>query len=228
MRPNDLKPIFTWKNRHIVIHDRVWYVPARVPAENKPFIFPGWSHPDVFGNDQPVNVEYCSGNGDWIANKAQQHPELNWVAVEKKFDRVKKIWAKIKNRQLSNLFVICGEAYASTKTYFTDQTISEVYINFPDPWPKNKHAKHRIIQSEFVQEMWRILRPESPFTFVTDDIPYSEWFTDVMQKSSGFQSLFPEPFYTHEQPNYGSSYFEELWRSKGKIIRYHQYKRISS
>lgn len=100
-----------------MIHDRVWYVPERTAAPSD-FVFPGWEHPDLFGNGNPVIMEYCSGNGAWIANKAIQNPHLNWVAVERKFERVRKIWSKVKNHGLANLIVICGEAHNATERFF--------------------------------------------------------------------------------------------------------------
>lgn len=224
MKPNDLQPPFSRDDRRVTIHDRVWYVPARMRVQSD-FVFPGWEHPDFFGNAQPVIVEYCSGNGAWIVAKAEANPQINWVAVEKKFDRVRKIWSKIKNGQLKNLIVLCGEAYQATKRYIADHSVSEVYINFPDPWPKNRHAKHRLIQDPFAQELWRILKEGCGITFVTDDPPYSEWFIQVMRAASGFKSRYADPFYTTDLPDYGTSYFEELWRAKGRQIRYHQFQK---
>ena len=220
MKPQDLTPLYPKEAQRIVIHDRVWYVPKRSPEMND-FIFPGWNHPDLFGNDNPVIVEYCSGNGTWIANKAAASPEVNWVAVEMKFDRVRKVWAKIKNLKLSNLIVICGEAHTTTARYFPDHSISDVYINFPDPWPKKRHAKHRLIQHEFADELSRILKEKKSLTFVTDDVPYSEWLIEIMGNHEHFASAYPAPFYLTEEEDYGTSYFDELWRSKGRAIRYH-------
>jgi len=225
MRPEDLKFPFTGNERYTFLSNRIWFIPW-LPLDTDTFAFPGWSHPDIFGNDNPVCVEYCSGNGAWIAEKAVKFPMINWVAVEKKFVRARKIWSKIKNLELTNLIVICGEAQNATKLYFGDQTIEDIYINFPDPWPKSRHVKHRIIQKEFVQEMWRVLRDGQSLTFVTDDPPYSEWLIEIMGGNPGFVSQFPEPFFVTEQPNYGSSYFDELWRAKGRIIRYHQFKKL--
>lgn len=224
MRPKDLKFPFVGDERHILLNDRVWFIPERMHL--KEFNFPGWSHPDVFGNDHPICVEYCSGNGAWIADKAEKFPLINWIAVEKKFVRARKIWSKVKNLGLNNLLIICGEGHNATKRFFGDNFSSNVFINFPDPWPKNKHAKHRLIQPEFAQEIWRILREGSSLTFVTDDVPYSQWLIQVMGAHPGFTSCYPDPFYVNEQPDYGSSYFDELWRAKGREIRYHQFKKI--
>jgi tRNA (guanine-N7-)-methyltransferase len=222
MKPEDLKSPFNWKNRHVVIEDRVWYIPDHFNRFEE-FNFPGWEDPTLFGNSNPVCVEYCSGNGAWIASKAVANPNLNWIAVEQKFERSRKIWSKIKNLKLSNLVVICGEAFKATKHYFQPTSVQEIYINFPDPWPKNRHAKHRIIQKSFVDEVWRILNPDGKMTIVTDDVDYSSEIIKVLNNHSQLISSFPDPFFTHELPDYGTSYFEDLWRQQGKTILYHQF-----
>lgn len=222
MRPENLKSPFSWENREIRIQDKVWFIPDYY-HDYKSFQFPGWNDPSIFGNNQPINVEYCSGNGSWIAAKALEHPEQNWVAVEIKFARVRKIWSKIKNLKLNNLFVICGEGLLTTQQYFPDGSIQNVYVNFPDPWPKKRHAKHRIIKPEFVAEMGRILKGQGCLTLVTDDETYSQEMIQVCLGNSDFQSKYPEPFYTHDYLNYGTSYFEDLWREKGKNIFYHEF-----
>lgn len=227
MRPKDLKSPFKWDDRHVLINDQIWYVPLRTNEPDN-FIFPGWSHPDFFGNDHPVNVEYCSGNGAWIAAKAIAHPNMNWLAVERKFDRVSKVWAKVKNLNLKNLIVLCGEGHNATHHYFPDNSIENVFINFPDPWPKSRHAKHRIIQDEFAQELWRILKEGKALTFVTDDPPYSEWLIEVMHRHGGFKSEYSAPYFVTDQSEYGTSYFDTLWRSKGRTIHYHQFNKTGS
>ena len=224
MKPEELTPPFPRDDQRIVIHDRVWYIPERTRYPDE-FAFPGWNHIDLFGNENPVIIEYCSGNGAWIASKAAANPNINWVAVELKFDRVRKVWSKIKNLGLNNLIVIYGEAHVTTRQYFQKDSISDVYINFPDPWPKKRHAKNRLIQPEFATELSRILKEGKSLTFVTDDVPYSEWLVEVMGSHKDFVSRYPEPFYLTEEPNYGTSYFDELWRSKGRTIRYHCFQR---
>lgn len=224
MKPADLTPPFKWDNRQILINDRVWYVPSRMTAAFD-FVFPGWNHPDLFGNDNPISVEYCSGNGAWIAAKAMANPQMNWLAVERKFERVRKIWSKVKNMEMKNLIVLCGEAHNATKRFFPDNSVQDIYINFPDPWPKNRHAKNRLIQDDFAKEMWRILKQERSLTFVTDDVPYSQWLIEVMQRHGGFESEYPSPFFVTDHSQYGTSYFDELWRSKGRTIHYHQFNR---
>lgn len=222
MKPVDLIPPFPKVERKIVIHDRVWYLPEADLSQNR-FEFPGWNHPSFFGNENPVCVEYCSGNGAWIAAQALAHPEINWLAVEKKFMRVRKIWSKIKNLKLNNLMIIFGEAFSATSCYFPTACASDIYINFPDPWPKKKHAKHRLVKPAFVQELTRIMKMDKMLTFVTDDPVFSDAATKIILSNSNLHPYYPAPYFSTDENNYGSSYFEELWRSKGKIIRYHRF-----
>lgn len=222
MKPKDLKNPFPWKERKILLHDRILYVPDYLEDYGS-YVFPGFEHPDCFGNQNPVRVEYCSGNGAWIAEKAAQFPDINWIAVELRFDRVRKIWSKLKNRKLNNLLVICGEGHLVTTHYFPSSGIDQAFINFPDPWPKNRHAKHRIIKPDFVGEVLRVLKKDGMLTMVTDDPDYSQLITETLRENKGFSSLHPAPFYATEIGGYGSSYFDQLWRGKGRKIHYHQY-----
>jgi len=224
MKPEDLKSPFRWEQRRVLFQDRVLYVPDYYDRYDE-FSFPGWDDPAFFGNHNPVNVEYCSGNGAWVAGKAAENPAINWVAVEQQFVRARKIWSKIKNHNLNNLIVICGEAATATSHYFTSESINEVYINFPDPWPKQRHAKNRLIRPSFIQDVWRILQKGKRWTFVTDDPDYSELLLEEMGSCAGFSSCYPAPHYVTDYPGYGTSYFDQLWREKGKLIRYHQFQK---
>jgi len=225
MKPQDLKPPFkNRQERRVMISDRVWYVPEMDELDRE-FTFPGWCDSVLFGNSNPVSVEYCSGNGDWIIEKAKENPHMNWVAVEVKFMRVRKIWSKLKNNRLNNLIVICGEGLNVTRHYFPGRSVKSVFVNFPDPWPKRRHAKHRIIQEAFVKEISRITEDDGYFTLVTDDAEYSRQMIGTVMKNQAFASCLPEPHYKTDIENYGSSYFYALWNSLGRVVRYHQFQK---
>lgn len=225
MRPSQLTYPFKGDTpRAIFVRDRVWYVPKS--GAIAPYTFPGWKSSDFFGNDNPVHVEYCSGNGAWVAARAAAEPSLNWVAVEQKFDRVRKIWSKIQNMALHNLVVVYGEALSVTENYFPVGSVAAVYVNFPDPWPKRHHARFRLIALPFVEQLSRCLKEDATITLVTDDIPYSTSMIELFTHHSAFSSRLPSPYYTEDWEDYGSSYFEALWRSKGSVIRYHSFMRM--
>jgi tRNA (guanine-N7-)-methyltransferase len=221
MQPKHLKFPYRWEERKPVLVDRVLFVPEYYDRHHE-WQFPGWE--TIFGNPRPVIVEYCTGNGTWIAEKAKES-SYNWVAVEWRFERVRKIWSKLKNQQLSNLFVVCGEAYVFTHHYLKDHCVDQVYVNFPDPWPKAKHAKNRLFQLPFIIELTRIVKSGGRVTVVTDDIVYGEQISNEMLAHPAWSSVFPSPHYVTEWEGYGASYFDTLWREKGKEPRYFQFKK---
>ncbi|MBJ7449707.1 MAG: tRNA (guanosine(46)-N7)-methyltransferase TrmB [Parachlamydiales bacterium] len=215
MKPKDLKPPFSWKNREVLLQHPLLYVPGCIDDYSS-FEFPHWD--ELFGSKKPVHIEYCSGNGDWIAQKALQNPDINWVAVEKRFDRCRKIWSKLANFQLKNLFIVCGEAVTVTKHYFANESIDAIYVNFPDPWPKTKHAKNRLIAKPFLTQVKRILQDRGDLTLVTDDEVYRDQMILEVLKAQKLKPLYPEPFHQQTPLDYGNSFFDNLWREKGKSI----------
>jgi len=216
MKPQDLVPPFSWRDPSVTIEDQIFYTFGK-----NEFSFPGWE--SLFGNSRPVHLEYCSGNGEWLAEQALHAREANWVGLEKRFMRVRKIWSKIKNHQLKNMFAICGEAYSTSTRFFPDQSLDSVFVNFPDPWPKRNHAKYRLIQTEFVRELSRTVKSGGTVTLVTDDAPYSEQMIRVMLENENFSSALPAPYFATDWQQYGGSFFERLWREKERAIRYHQF-----
>jgi len=223
VRPKQIKPPFPKSEPTVVIHDRVWYIPTL--ADTSLFTFPGW--PSLFKNENPVYVEYCSGNGDWIVEKAKQYPERNWLAVEKRFDRSRKIWSKIHNNALSNLVVAFSEAMMLSTNYLPSGSVETIFVNFPDPWPKQRHAKHRLISPLFFQEAHRVLTPNGSLVVVTDDEAYSETFLSLSKEQTAFQNAIPSPGYTPPPDDYGTSYFDALFKDQGKPIRYHKFKKLT-
>jgi len=217
------------KQTNITIQSNVFFLQVSSTERSlEEFIFPGWSAPEIFGNDNPVKVEYCSGNGAWIAHKAESNPHINWVGVEYKFSRVQQIYGHMRRKNLQNLFLINGEAFEATLAYFPDSSISGVYINFPDPWPKRRHAKNRLVSDHFTVQLARIMKPEAQVLFVTDNAEYSEWALDIFKRMENrFEPCYPHPHFIVDLPDYGNSFFDTLWREKGMTIRYHQFKRLA-
>ena len=213
MKPQDLSYPFSWNARRPFLEGQVFYVPDYYEDHNRKFFPQLKAH---FGNDHPVQIEYCSGNGEWILDKAQASPEINWIAVEKKFKRVRKIYSKMVNRGLKNILIVSGEALTFSKQYLPEEGLDRVFINFPDPWPKERHAKHRLIRKPFVQELNRTVKRHGSVTLVTDHPSYLEQMRFEMQEWT---------LETDSLKAYGSSYFERLWLSKGLKINHLHYVR---
>ncbi|MGE0198013.1 MAG: tRNA (guanosine(46)-N7)-methyltransferase TrmB [Simkaniaceae bacterium] len=213
MKPKDLPYPFTWEKRRPFFKEGIFYVPDYYEGHD-PTLLPPLK--TFFGNEHPVHIEYCSGNGEWVIAQAQKCPDWNWIAVEKKFERVRKIYAKGENLGLSNLLVISGDALIFSREYLPEASIAAAYVNFPDPWPKERHAKHRLIQKPFTNELFRTIKRGGTVTLVTDNVPYLEQMQREMEEWKPKKITFD---------SYGSSYFERLWLSKGLKIHYLHYER---
>ncbi|NGX26907.1 MAG: tRNA (guanine-N(7)-)-methyltransferase [Chlamydiae bacterium] len=223
MRPKNLKFPFTWEEREPLFYKGILIVPQYYDRHEE------WEAPkNLFSSDRPICIEYCSGNGHWVIEKAKKNPLQYWIAVEMQFDRVRKIWSKMHNQAIENLLVVCGEAETFTKYYLSGKSIDEIYVNFPDPWPKDRHAKHRLIQKSFVDELARVIKEEGMVTYVTDDAPYSTQMIEVMLAHPKWKNHFPKPYYVQDWEDYGSSWFKELWHEKGRDFFYIQFRRTCS
>lgn len=222
MRPKDLPyPSFSSESEMYVTDQWVSISPV-LPQVHKHYSC--WNtFPLKIAEHYDVYVEYCSGNGAWIAQQALAHPHRYYIAVEKQFDRARKIWSKIHNLGLKNLGIIHGEALMVTQRYFPFAQVQGVFVNFPDPWPKRRHARHRLIQRPFLEEVARVLVPGGRFLFVTDHQNYSAQAVQLVSCSPHFTFEYPTPHYVTDYPSYGTSYFEELWRGKGREIFYHAF-----
>jgi tRNA (guanine-N7-)-methyltransferase len=201
-----------------VLAKKCLHIPSRFSEQKMTAV--SWDDPNIFDRPQPLHVEFCSGNGQWIASMAQLYPRINWIAVEKDFERARKIWLKIFRLQLGNLFVVYGEGFVFSRYFLPDTCVGEVYVNFPDPWPKRRHAKHRIIQKSFIDEMSRILISDGTVTLVTDDAAYSEQMIELF---SSWPSAWGSSPYVTEWPEFGDSFFQSLWARQHRTIRYHRF-----
>lgn len=192
----------------------VWFIP---PDATESF--------QIEPNDQTYLLEIGSGNGSWICEKARANPLKTYIAVEKQFSRVRKIWSKKQNYDLHNLFIICGTAEHFLKLWKNKNVLLEVYVNFPDPWPKRRHAPRRLLNTCFLDILFPFLQKDALIYFVTDDRAYSSSTIHLFLQDNRFTFIDPSPYYVNNIEDYGTSYFEQLWREKKRIIYYHRLKR---
>lgn len=192
----------------------------RFYEQHEEWSMPELSSNEVFGNAQEIQIEFCSGNGEWIARMAKENPQINFIAVEWQFKRVRKIWAKKMNLALHNLFIIYGKAEDYCDYYVKEGTFSKIFVNFPDPWPKLRHAKNRLLKTSFFDRLALLAASGCKTTVVTDDKMYTAQVLSEMGNSQGWHNVNETPFYRTNIDNYGNSYFNRLWQSMGREIHY--------
>jgi tRNA (guanine-N7-)-methyltransferase len=214
MQPKNLKAPFYFKQRKTVLENGILYVPIHY-SEYQELKFE-LSH--FFDNEHPICLEYCSGNGHWIIEQAKKNPNKNFIAVEKKFSRVRKIWSKRENNGLKNLLIVSGFAMEFTTYFLQKEQVEKIWIHFPDPYPKQRHQKHRLVHSEFAWQMQRVLQPTKEVIIVTDDHDYGHACLETMTEN-GFDSFYKDPPFKKDVP-YDFSQFLNFWQREGKSI-YH-------
>jgi tRNA (guanine-N7-)-methyltransferase len=141
---------------------------------------------ELFANSKEVIVEIGFGMGDATAQIAKLHPENGYIAIEVHPPGIGKLLSLIEEHELTNVHIIEGDAIEILQTMFTDHCINGFHLFFPDPWPKMKHNKRRIVNAEFLALIHRKLIPGGYINIATDWVPYAEWISDVFSLSTQF------------------------------------------
>ncbi|MCD8899257.1 tRNA (guanosine(46)-N7)-methyltransferase TrmB [Staphylococcus gallinarum] len=121
-----------------------------------------------FNNDQPIYIEVGSGMGQFITTLAAQNPEINFVSMEREKNVMVKVLDKVLEQNLSNIKLICNDA-VELNEYFVDGEVDRLYLNFSDPWPKNRHAKRRLTYHTYLALYKQILKKDGELHFKTDN-----------------------------------------------------------
>jgi tRNA (guanine-N7-)-methyltransferase len=138
-----------------------------VVPEDELFHCPGtWK--DIFQNDHPIRIEIGMGKGRFIHTMAKEHPEVNYVGIEKYSSVLLRAIQKMEEDELSNLKFIRMDAEDIAKV-FAPGEVDRIYLNFSDPWPKDRHAKRRLPSREFLARYDVILKKDGLLEFKTDN-----------------------------------------------------------
>ena len=125
-----------------------------------------WS--ELFGNDHPLRIEIGMGKGRFIMDLARMHPEINYVGIEKYSSVLLRGIQKMETDPLPNLYFIRVEA-EEIADVFGREEVERIYLNFSDPWPKDRHAKRRLPSREFLKRYDEILVRDGVIEFKTDN-----------------------------------------------------------
>jgi tRNA (guanine-N7-)-methyltransferase len=143
----------------------------------------------LFVNQQPIELELGSGDGSFLAKYATLHPELNFIGVERLLGRLRKLDKKGLKAALSNLRLIRLEAAYLLEFMLPPQSMSAIHVYFPDPWPKRKHRKNRLINAQFTVLAARVLKPNCVVWLRTDDLDYFQQMTQVFGDNEFFEKV---------------------------------------
>jgi tRNA (guanine-N7-)-methyltransferase len=163
---------------------------------------PALLDPDaLFARHAPRVIEIGFGMGQSLAQMAQARPDTDFLGIEVHRPGVGNLLNLIERHHLCNVRILCHDAVEVLQHCIPDDSIDCVQLFFPDPWPKKRHHKRRLVQSDFVELIRRKLRPGGILHLATDWQDYAEHMLGVMRQATGFTNLsargefMPRPAY---------------------------------
>ena len=196
---------------------------ARETVANSPFVVQEpstvrgrWK--DVFGNENPIFIEVGMGKGKFLMELAQKHPEINYVGIERYSSVLLRGLQKREELDLSNIWFLCIDARQLAEV-FEEGEVERIYLNFSDPWPKDRHAKRRLTSPEFMAVYDKILAADGQVEFKTDNeglfdyslesIPQAGWRIEASTRDLHHSPMTEGNVMTE---------YEEKFASKGNSI----------
>ena len=141
----------------------------------------------LFPAEQPLELELGSGDGSFTLQYASAHPGTNIVALERLLGRITKLDRKGHRAGLKNLRLLRAEAAYMLEYLLPPGTLDAIHVYFPDPWPKKRHHKNRLISEPFPPLAKRLLREGGTVYLRTDDVDYFEQMQELFDGASGYE-----------------------------------------
>ena len=140
----------------------------------------------IFGNSNPVLIEIGSGKGEFISQYALLHPEQNIIGFEVRQKRVDLILRKLDRETHKNVRLATFLIDSGIENIIPAKSIDGVFIQHPDPWPKRKHFKRRLVQQSFLDALSKIIRPGGFIQVSTDHEEYANWIWKEFSRRADF------------------------------------------
>lgn len=177
----------------------------------------------LFNNDNPVVIEIGFGMGTSTIEIAEKRPDLNFLALEVYLPGITNLLNLANQSGVENLKVLRFNAVEVLESMIKDESVAGFHIFFPDPWPKKKHFKRRIIQEPFVRLLSQKLEKGGYIYAVTDWVPYAEWMVEELNKVETIKNKYElyspkvswRPLTKFEKKGLDKDYIiNELWYEK--------------
>lgn len=173
----------------------------------------------IFGNENPIHIEIGMGKGQFIMKLAKEHPYINYIGIERYSSVLLRALQKMEIEPLPNIRFLCMDASIITEV-FDKEEVAKIYLNFSDPWPKERHAKRRLTSRQFFERYDKILARNGVVEFKTDN---DDLFAFSMEEvAEAGWTLDAHTFDLHHDPvlNEGNvmTEYEEKFSSLGHPI----------
>lgn len=174
---------------------------------------------EIFGNNHPIRIEIGMGKGRFIMDMARMNPEINYVGIEKYSSVLLRGIQKMETDPLSNLYFIRMDAEEITEVFGREE-VARIYLNFSDPWPKDRHAKRRLPSREFLHRYDEILTKDGVIEFKTDNHDLFQFALEELEPARWHLDQVTEDLHHNEEMMHGNvmTEYEERFSSMGNPI----------
>ncbi|MCQ2540012.1 MAG: tRNA (guanosine(46)-N7)-methyltransferase TrmB [Acetatifactor sp.] len=179
---------------------------------------PGTWH-EIFGNNHPIYIEIGMGKGKFIHTCAKEHPEINYVGIEKYSSVLLRAIQKMEEEELPNLKFLRMDA-EDIASVFGKGEVDKIYLNFSDPWPKDRHAKRRLPSREFLARYDVILKEGARLEFKTDNRDLFDFAVEELEPAGWKAEVITYDLHSDETLMVGNimTEYEEKFSSMGNPI----------
>lgn len=181
----------------------------------------------VYGRRAPVILEIGFGNGDALMAEAITHPENDYLGIEVHRPGVGGLLRRLAVSEISNVRVMLADAKDVLAMQVPDASLSGVHVFFPDPWPKKRHHKRRLVQSDFAALVTRKLRPGGYLHLATDWQDYAEHMASVLSATPGLVVVSGRDQFVAKVTSRIQTRFERRGRKLGNPIGDLVYQRVT-
>lgn len=173
----------------------------------------------IFENQNPIHIEVGMGKGQFLMTLAGKNPNINYVGIEKYSSVLLRALQKMEENPLDNLKFIRMDAETITDVFAKDE-VARIYLNFSDPWPKDRHAKRRLTSKEFFARYDKILTGDGQVEFKTDNIMLFDFSLEQVELAGWRLNACTRDLHRNEEMNQGNimTEYEERFSGQGNPI----------
>lgn len=174
---------------------------------------------EIFGNNHPIHIEIGMGKGQFITTLARQNPSTNYVGIEKYSSVLLRGLQKMEEEPLENIRFIRMDAETICEVFDKDE-VSKIYLNFSDPWPKDRHAKRRLTSRQFFARYDQILKKDGVVEFKTDNVDLFDFSLEEVKEAHWNLDAFTRDLHHDTAMNKGNvmTEYEERFSAMGNPI----------
>ncbi len=179
----------------------------------------------VFSRDGPLRIEIGVGNSPFLIEVARRSPAYCYVGFEYCARRTLKFLKKVKAAELDCIRMLPVDATTVIQRIFRSESVDHIYINHPDPWPKRRHAKKRLVREENARTFSRLLQPGGGLSLRTDSSAYAHQMLEVLDATPNLDNRYGRGAFATAPLEPYPTPFETKFRELGSKIYYLEYRR---